>query len=118
VQVCSGFDISSKDYDPSLVGADLFKIGDVLEVACFDAPPPVYIEIGWISLEEILDNTAQSSWAIEMAAGGCEEEDLSFDFSELAVNGLFLLTLHGLEVGCYESLPLLPDSGCRLAFGQ
>jgi hypothetical protein len=115
VQVCSGFDVSSEDYNPSLMAADLFKVGALLEVACFDALPPSDIEIGWISLVEILDNTAESGWAIETAVGGCEEEDLRFDFSELAVNGLFLLALHGLEVGCYETLP---DSGCRLAFGQ
>jgi hypothetical protein len=84
MQVCSGFDVSSEDYNPSLVAADLFKIGTLLEIACFDAPPPGYIEIGWLSL----------------------------------VNGLFLLTLHHLEVGCYEMLTLLPDSGYRLVFGQ
>jgi len=118
LQTYSGFDVCAEDYNPSLVAADLFKIGASLEVACFDAPPPSDIEIGWISLVEILDNTAESGWAIETAVGGCEEEDLRFDFSEPAVNGLFLLALHGLEVGCYETLPSLPDSGCRLAFGQ
>jgi len=115
LQACSGFDVGAEDYNPSLVAADLFKIGALLEVACFDAPPLSDIEIGWLSLVEILDNTAESGWAIETTAGGCEEEDLSFDFSEPALNGSFLLALHGLEVGCYETLP---DNGCRLAFGQ
>jgi hypothetical protein len=117
-QTYRAFDVCAEDYKRSLTAAELFTISVLSDVICFDAPPPGYIEIGWLSLEEVSDNTSESSWAMGTADDGCEEEDLSFDFSEPAVNGWFLLALHGLEVGYYETLALLFDGGCRLAFGQ
>lgn len=116
-QAYRAFDVCAENYNRSLTAADLFTISVLSDVTCFDAPPLRNIEVGWINLAEILDNTdSKSGWAIETTAGGYE--DLSFAFSELTITGSFLLALHGLEVGYYEMLLTLQklDGSLRLVF--
>jgi len=116
-QTYRAFDVCTEDYNRSLTAAELFTISVLSDVTCFDAPPLTNIEVGWISIAEILDNTdSKSGWAIETTAGGYEE--LTFAFSELTITGSFLLALHGLEVGYYETLLTLQklDGSLRPVF--
>jgi hypothetical protein len=111
------FDVCAEDYNRSLTAAELFTISVLSDVTCFDAPPLRNIEVGWISIAEILENTdSKSGWAIETTTGGCEE--LTFAFSELTITGSFLLSLYDLQVACCETLLTLqkPDGSLRLVF--
>ena len=116
-QTYRAFDVCADDNNPSLTAADLFTISVLSDVTCFDAPPPTNIEVGWIGIADILDNTdSKSGWAIETTAGGREE--LTFAFSELTITGSFLLAIYDLQVPCCETLLTLqkPDSSLRLVF--
>jgi hypothetical protein len=118
-QTYRAFDVCAEDYNRSLTAAELFTIRVLSDVTCFDAPPLTNIKVGWINIAEILDNTdSKSGWAVETTAGGCEEEDLSFDFSELTINGSFLLALYDLQVARCETLLTLQklDGSLRLVF--
>jgi len=93
---------------PYLTAGELFTVRALPEIACFDSPAQSYIQIEWISISEILDDTTgKSNHTIEMYPGDFEE--LCFALSEPSVTGLFLLVApHRLGIGYYETpLPLL-----------
>ena len=111
------FDPCAEDYNRSLTAAELFTISVLSDVTCFDAPPLTNIEVGWITIAEMLDDTGvESGCGGETDAGGCEE--LTFAFSEPTINGSFLLAIYDLQVACCETLLTLqkPDSSLRLVF--
>jgi hypothetical protein len=113
-----GGDVCADEKTPLLTAGELFTIRILPETGCFDGPAQNCIQIEWITITEILDDTNNDSVCLaEADAGGLEE--LVYDFSESSMSGSFLLEVYVLGVGCFEMLPQeATEGGLLLVLGD
>ncbi len=114
-----GGDVRADEKTPLLTAGELFTIRILPEISYFDGPAQNYIQIEWISITEVLDETNNDNICLaEADAGGLEE--LVYDFSESSRSGSFLLEVYRLGIGYFEML--LPqgatEGGLLLVLGD
>jgi len=105
-QMFSEFDnVCADKQGPWLRAEDLFIISVLPEISCFDSPEQSYINVEWISIAEILNDTSdKNSAAVEPNQGGFGE--VSFAPSKFSIMALFVMASPcEFLVGHYE-IPL------------